>query len=245
VTQLRAHNVINTGTVCSSYSTRSSTTSCGTSTQALQAFRLQCLSHLCMSLFPQIHRQTLHPLRPSCKTPRRISVLKAPSAGPSEPRRSGGTSYIPGFHGMSSRHRSPNTVLRDVAAKRRHVEGSPTFWNASFRSHVRYIMYAIIAAFTRSCSTLRPQAHENTDLIFILILIAHFLFLLLRECLFASASSCIEGGAAQRYFDVLPDFQSLNMDHLLQTSHCCGHHYLANSILVLVSHQIMISLRAT
>jgi hypothetical protein len=199
--------------------------------QALQAFRLQCLNHLCMSLFPQIHRQTL-PLRPSCKTPRRISVLKAPSAGPSEPRRSGGTSYIPGFHGMSSRHRSPNTVLRDVAAKRRHVEGSPTFWNASFRSHVRYIMHVMIAAFTRSCSTLRPQAHENTDPTFIFIPTAHFLFLRLRECLLASASLWI-GGAAQRNSTVLPDFQSLNMDHLLQTSHGCGHHHFANPISVL------------
>jgi hypothetical protein len=143
---------------------------------------------------------------------------------------------------MSSRHRCPNTMLRDVAAKRRHVERSPTFSNASFCGHVRYIMHVMIAAFTRSCSTLCLQANENTDPTFIPN--ALFLFLLLRECLLASASLCI-GRAVQRYSTVLPDFQSLNMDHLLQISHCCGHHYLANLISVLVSHQIMIFLRPT
>ena len=92
---------------------------------------------------------------------------------------------------MSSRHRSANTVPRDVAAKRRHVEGSPTFSNAFFRSHVHYIMDVMIADLTRSCSTLRPQANENTDPTFIFIPTAHFLFLHLRECLLASASLCI------------------------------------------------------
>ena len=148
---------------------------------------------------------------------------------------------------MSSRHRSPNTMLRelrDVAAERRHVEGSLTFSNASFRSHVRYIMDVMIAAFTHSCSTLRPQAHENTDPTFIFIPTTHFLFLLPRECLLAGTSLCT-GRAAQRYSAVLPDFQSLNMGHLLQTSPCCRHHYLANPISALVSHQIMIFLRST
>ena len=158
---------------------------------------------------------------------------------------------VPGFYWqlppcMSSRRRSPNTVLRDVAARQRHVEGSPTFSNSSFRSRVRYIMDVLIAAFTRSCSTLRPQAHENSDPTFIFILTAHFLFLLLRACLLTSASlHWGVGGGCARYFAVLPDFESLNMDHLLQTSHCCGHHYLANPILVIVSHHIMIYLRAT
>ena len=154
------------------------------------------------------------------------------SAGPSGSRRFGHTSCaVPGFYRqlppcMSSRHRFPNIILRelrDVTAERRHVEGSLTFSNASFRSHVHYIIDVMIAAFTRSCSTLRPQAHENTDPTFIFIPTTHFLFLPPRECLLARASLCT-GRAAQRYSAVLPDFQSLNMDQLLQTSHCCGHH---------------------
>ena len=99
-------------------------------------------------------------------------------------------------------------------AKRPHVKGSPTFSNASFRSHVRYIIDVMNATFTSSCSTLGPQAHENTDPTFIFIPIALFLFLPLRECLLVSASMHWEvEDAAQRYFAVLPDFQSLNMDH--------------------------------
>ena len=100
--------------------------------QALQAFRLQCLNYLCMYLFPQIHRQTLHPLCPSCKMPRRISALKAPSAPPSEPRRSGRTSHVPGFHWHVIVTTIANIVYRDIAARRRHVGGLPTFSNASF-----------------------------------------------------------------------------------------------------------------
>ena len=120
-----------------------------------------------------------------------------------------------GFHWHVIATSITNTVFRDIAARRRLVEGLPTFSNASFRSHVRYIiMDVMIAAFTRSCSTLRPQARENTDPTFIFIPTAHFLFLLLRECVLASASPCI-GRAAQRYFAVLLDFQSLNMHHLL------------------------------
>ena len=65
-------------------------------------------------------------------------------------------------------------------------------------------MDVVIADLTCCCSTLRPQAHENTDPTFIFIPTAHFLFPLLRECLLASASLCI-GRAAQRYFAVLPD----------------------------------------
>jgi hypothetical protein len=165
-------------------------------------------------------------------------------------RRFGHTScVVPGFYWqlppcMSSRHRSSNTVLTDVAAKRWHVEGSPTFWNASFRSHVRYIMYVMIAAFTRSCSTLRPRAHKNTRSYVYLHTDRAFLISPSKGMPVGKHES-MHWGAAQRYSAMLPDFQSLNMDHLLQTSRCCGHHYLANPISVLASHQIMIFLRPT
>ena len=89
-------------------------------------------------------------------------------------------------------------MLRDVAAKRRHVEGSPNLFERSFRGHVRYIINVMIADLTSSCcSTLRPQAHENTDPTFIFIPTAHFLFLLLRECLLAGASLCIRKGCTK------------------------------------------------
>ena len=52
-------------------------------------------------------------------------------------------------------------MLRDVAAKRRHVEGSPTFSNASFRSHVRYIMDVMIAAFTIDARHCVPKPREH------------------------------------------------------------------------------------
>jgi hypothetical protein len=51
----------------------------------------------------------------------------------------------------------------------------------------------------------RPQAHENTDPTFIFIPTANFLFLVLIECLLASASLCMWEGGAQKYFVVLPD----------------------------------------
>ena len=92
---------------------------------------------------------------------------------------------------MPSRLQFPNTVLIGVAAKRRHVEVSPTFSNASFRSHMSYMVDAMITDTTRSRWTLRPRAYENTDPTFIFIPTAHFLFLRLRECLLASASLCI------------------------------------------------------
>ena len=51
---------------------------------------------------------------------------------------------------MPSRLQSPNTVLIGVAAKRRHVDVSPTFSNASFRSHMRYMVDVMITDMTRS-----------------------------------------------------------------------------------------------
>ena len=60
-------------------------------------------------------------------------------------------------------------------------------------------MHVMIAAFTRSYSTLRPQAHENTDPTFIFIPTVHFLFLLLSKCLLASASLCIGRGCAKAF----------------------------------------------
>jgi hypothetical protein len=146
-------------------------------------------------------------------------VFQSLQTGPSGARHFGHTSCIAsGFYWqlpppcMSSRHRSPNTVLRDVAAKRRHVERSPTFSNASFRSHVRYITHVLIAAFTRSCSTLRPQAYQNTR---------SYIYLHTDCAFFISPSKGMSVGnnesmhweAAQRYSAMLPDFQSLNMDH--------------------------------
>ena len=95
-----------------------------------------------------------------------VSCSSPYSAGPSGSRHFGHTSCeVPGFYRqlppcMSSRHRSPNTMLRDlidVAAKRWHVEGSLTFSNAFFRSDVRYIMGVMIAAFTRSARHFVPK----------------------------------------------------------------------------------------
>ena len=86
-------------------------------------------------------------------------IMQTHNAGPSGARRFGHTScVVPGFYWqlpscMSSRHRSLNPVLRDVAAKRPHVEGF--FSNASFRSHVRYIMDVMIV-FARHC-VLKPM----------------------------------------------------------------------------------------
>ena len=102
-TQLRVHNDTRTGTACStSCSTLSSTTYCGTSTCAKRAKRSGCgASTIPRAFIPAdtppdaSHSTPIVRTREICEgvqveqtiTPRDISVLKAPSAGPSVPDR--------------------------------------------------------------------------------------------------------------------------------------------------------------
>ena len=144
------------------------------------------------------------------------------SAGPSGARRVGHTSCVgPGFYRqlppcMSSRHRSLNPVLRDVAAKRPHVEGF--FSNASFRSYVRYIMDVMIV-FARHC-VLKPMrtpihVHLHTE--------RAFLISPSKGMPVGKRESMHQRDCAKVFRDASRLSES---EHLLRTSHCCGHHFL-------------------
>ena len=91
--------------------------------------------HLYMSGEPEV-RGVLTEL---CDQP--MSCSSPYSAGSSGSRSFGHTlCVVPGFYWQlprcrPSRLRSPNNMLIGVAANHRHVEVSPTFSNASFRSH--------------------------------------------------------------------------------------------------------------
>jgi hypothetical protein len=168
-------------------------------------------------------------------------LFQSLQTGPSKPRHSGRTSHVPGFHWHVFAISIANTVLETLLLGGGMWKDCQPF---RMPSHVHYTMHVMIAAFTRSCSTLRPQAHENTRSYVYLHTDRAFLISPSKGMPVGKRGSMHWGGCA-KVFRGASRLSESEHGPLVTDISLLGHDYLANAISVLVSHQIMIFLRPT